>query len=69
MSKKIYDFVAHCIFVKDIKKGSIITEEHVKSIRPGFGIEPKFISEIVGKKVSKNIKYGEATSWDCIVKE
>jgi pseudaminic acid synthase len=56
-------------FVKDIKKGSIITEEHVKSIRPGFGIEPKFISEIVGKKVSKNIKYGEATSWDCIVKE
>jgi N-acetylneuraminate synthase len=47
-------------FVKDIKAGEIITEEHVKSIRPGYGLAPKDLNKILGKtlKISKN--YGSA---------
>jgi len=45
-------------FVKDIKVGEIITKSHVKSIRPGYGLQPKFIKDIVGKVSIKEIKAG-----------
>ena len=38
-------------FVKDLKVGSIITEDAIRSVRPGFGLAPKFYDEIIGKKV------------------
>lgn len=44
--------------VKDIKKGDKITEENVKSIRPGYGLAPKYFEEILGKKFKKNVKKG-----------
>ena len=45
-------------FVKDIKVGEIITDSHVKSIRPGYGLQPKFIEDIIGKISIKAIKAG-----------
>ncbi len=45
--------------VKDIKKGEVITEEHVRSIRPGFGGHPKYLHEILGKIAHKNYRLGE----------
>jgi N-acetylneuraminate synthase len=45
-------------FVKDIKAGEIITDSHVKSIRPGYGLQPKFIENIIGKMSIKEIKAG-----------
>lgn len=43
-------------FVKDLKKGDIITEDAVKSVRPGYGLPPKMLKEIIGKKVTRDIK-------------
>lgn len=49
-------------FVKDLEVGDVITKDSVRSVRPGYGIEPKKISEIIGKKVAKKInKYEPAT--------
>jgi len=45
-------------FVKDIKVGEIITDSHVKSIRPGYGLQPKFIEDIIGTRSTKEIKAG-----------
>ena len=45
-------------FVKDIKKGEVITAEHVKSIRPGYGISPKFLNDIIKKKSRFDIELG-----------
>jgi len=45
-------------FVKDIEKGEIITKDHVKSIRPGFGLPPKYLESIIGKVSKKSIKKG-----------
>jgi N-acetylneuraminate synthase len=53
-------------FVKDIKAGEVITKEHIKSIRPGFGVAPKFEKEIIGKIGKNNIKLGTAVNWDLI---
>ena len=54
-------------FVKDISEGEVITDRHIKRIRPGFGLEPKFYFDIIGKKVSRNIKRGERVTKDSFI--
>lgn len=46
--------------VKDMKAGEKFTKDSVKSIRPGFGLAPKYYDEVIGKKASKNIDKGTA---------
>jgi pseudaminic acid synthase len=53
-------------FVKDIEDGQVISPDHVRSIRPGFGIHPKFLKSIIGKRVTRIIKRGTPVSWDYI---
>ena len=55
-------------FVKDIKAGEVITEEHVKSIRPGFGLSPKYYSAVINQIADHDIQKGVALSWDLIRK-
>ncbi|WP_417663657.1 pseudaminic acid synthase [Pseudidiomarina donghaiensis] len=43
-------------FVKDMKAGDVITEDAVRSVRPGFGLAPKYLESIIGKKVTIAIK-------------
>ena len=52
--------------VKDVKKGEKFTEENVKSIRPGFGIETKYIKDIIGKSARLDIKKGTPVKWSFI---
>ena len=51
-------------FVKDMKAGDIITEDSVRSVRPGFGLAPKYLDEIIGKKARKDINKNTAVSND-----
>lgn len=44
--------------VKDIKAGEVITKENVRSIRPGFGLHPKHLKDVLGKTVSMNLEKG-----------
>jgi pseudaminic acid synthase len=44
--------------VEDVKKGDIISEKNVRSIRPGFGLHPKFLSEIIGKRFKNDKSKG-----------
>ena len=53
------DFSRSLYVVEDIKAGEVITEENVRSIRPGFGMHPKYYKEVLGKTVRKNIEKGE----------
>jgi pseudaminic acid synthase len=55
--------------VTNVKAGDIFTEENVKSIRPGFGLHPKFYQEILGKKAKSNIEKGTRFSLDLIEKK
>lgn len=43
---------------EDIKKGETFTEQNIKSVRPAYGISPKYIKSIVGKKAKKGLKKG-----------
>jgi|TARA_R100000049_G_C1939506_1_gene83522 N-acetylneuraminate synthase len=42
-------------FVEDLPKNTTITEKHVRSVRPGYGIPPKYLDHIIGKKVNADI--------------
>ncbi len=44
---------------KDIKKGEIFTLENIKSVRPGYGLHPKYLNEILGKTALEDYKFGD----------
>ncbi|MBO5100710.1 MAG: pseudaminic acid synthase [Spirochaetaceae bacterium] len=44
---------------KDIKKGEFFSEENIKSVRPGDGCSPKFLSELLGKVSDRDYSFGE----------
>lgn len=52
--------------VKDVKKGEKFTRENLKSIRPGYGLSPKYFKTVLGKKIKKTTRKGTPLSWDLI---
>ena len=51
---------------KDIKAGEILNHENIRVIRPGYGIEPKYLDLVIGRPVKIDAKKGTALSWDII---
>ncbi|MEO2069042.1 MAG: pseudaminic acid synthase [Desulfurobacteriaceae bacterium] len=64
--KKGRKFSRSLFVVKDVKADEVFTEENVKSIRPGYGLHPKFLKNIIGKRAKKDIKKGTPLSWELI---
>ena len=54
-------------FVKNIEAGEVITKEHVRSIRPGYGLAPKYLEEIVGMRAALSVKRGTPVIREIIV--
>ena len=53
-------------FVKDMQAGEIITEECVRSVRPGFGLPPKYLNRLIGNKIQRHIKKNSPTKQEDI---
>lgn len=51
---------------KKIMKGDILSNDNIKAVRPGLGLHPKYLEDIIGKIASKDIDPGERLSWDLI---
>jgi pseudaminic acid synthase len=49
--------------VKNIKKGEKFTEKNIRSIRPGYGLAPKYYDKVIGKTAVKNIERGTPLKW------
>lgn len=52
--------------VRDVYRGDVLTREHVRCIRPGNGLAPKFIDQILGKKAAKDARRGTPVTWDLV---
>jgi len=52
--------------VKDMKKGDIFSTENVRSIRPGYGLSPKYIDIILGRKASRDVIRGTPLTWEIV---
>ena len=64
--KKGREFCRSLYIVEDIKAGEIITNKNVRSIRPGFGLHPKYFNEIIGKTFIRDITSGTRLSLDLV---
>ncbi|MFC1568336.1 pseudaminic acid synthase [Candidatus Margulisiibacteriota bacterium] len=51
-------FARSLFAVKDIEPGEIVTDEHIRSVRPGYGLAPKHLKDILGKKARTKILKG-----------
>ena len=56
------EFSRSLYIIEDVKKGELVTEKNVRSIRPGFGLHPKYFNDVLGKRFIKNIEKGERMS-------
>jgi len=45
--------------VKDIAKGEVVSEENIRSIRPGYGLHPRYLKEVLGKCAKENLSFGD----------
>lgn len=52
--------------VKDIKSGELLTEENIRVIRPGYGMKPKYLSEVLGKKALCDVSRGTPISREIV---
>lgn len=51
---------------QNVKSGEVITENNVRSVRPGLGMHPKYLPEVLGKVFIRDCKKGERFSFDMI---
>jgi pseudaminic acid synthase len=50
----------------EIKAGEKITEHNIKSVRPSFGLHPRFYKELLGRRVKRDLQRGDRLNWDLI---
>ena len=53
---------------QDVKKGELITNKNVRSVRPGYGLHPKYLNDILGAKFNVDLKRGDRLSFNVITK-
>jgi len=62
-------FARSLFVVEDVRKGEVFSDKNVRSIRPGNGISPKYIYDIIGKRALMDIKRGTPLNFDMIEKQ
>ena len=67
--KRSREFSRSLYIAEDVKEGELITKENVRSVRPGYGMHPKHLKNILGKTFSSNFTKGERMNLDCIHNE
>ena len=50
-------------FVKDLQPGDVVTPDAVRSVRPGYGLAPKHLDAVIGKKVTRSVQAATPVDW------
>lgn len=64
--KKSSQFRRSLYVVQDVKAGDILSSSNVRAIRPGLGLSPKYLEQVLGRSVNRDIKRGTALMWECL---
>jgi N-acetylneuraminate synthase len=51
----------------DVKVGELLTEKNVRSVRPGYGLAPKHLPDVLGKRAARPLKFGEPLDWTMVI--
>jgi pseudaminic acid synthase len=49
---------------EDLKAGDVLKPQNLRAIRPGYGLPPKYIDQLMGKRVTRDVRRGTRASWD-----
>ena len=52
--------------VEDTVQGDVFTEQNIRSIRPGFGLAPKHLPDVLGRTAKRSLKRGDPLDWDMV---
>jgi N-acetylneuraminate synthase len=52
--------------VKDVAEGEKLTKDNIRSIRPGFGLPPKYFDSVIGATATRKLSRGEALDWSMV---
>ena len=52
--------------VEDLPAGTVLTRQHIRCIRPGHGLAPKFYETLLGKQLRRDVKKGTPMAWDLV---
>ena len=63
---KSREFSRSLFITVDVSKGTTITEENIRSVRPGYGLHPKYLNQIIGNKFNRDLQRGTPMSMDFI---
>ena len=61
--RKSIQFRRSLYIVKTLKAGDVLTPENVRAIRPGMGLQPKYLEYVLGRKIGKDVTRGTALEW------
>lgn len=51
---------------RDLRAGELLSHDNVRAIRPGHGLPPKYLDQIIGMRVSRDVKRGTPVKWDIL---
>lgn len=60
------EFCRSLYVAEDVKAGDVVTEKNVRSVRPGFGLHPKYLQDIIGRKVTMDLEKGVRMSLEIV---
>jgi N-acetylneuraminate synthase len=52
--------------VRDIAAGEVLTRENVRAIRPGYGLSPKHLTQVLGRRARRQVARGTPMAWDIV---
>jgi N-acetylneuraminate synthase len=64
--EKSLQFRRSLYIVQDLRKGDALTRENVRAIRPGLGLPTKYLEQLMGRRLLRDVKRGTALNWDLI---
>lgn len=53
-------------FVQDIEQGQVVLPEHVRSVRPGYGLPPKVIDQVLGRTLNRRVEKNTPVTEDVL---
>lgn len=66
IERKSIKFRRSLYIVRDLKAGDRLTKDNIRAIRPGYGLAPKFLENVLGRTVKQDTKRGTALSWELL---
>ncbi|WP_200763536.1 pseudaminic acid synthase [Nitrosophilus alvini] len=64
--RKSREFSRSLFVAENIREGEILTEKNIRSVRPGYGLHPKYLKDILGKRAATDLEKGTPLKWEHI---